>query len=883
MSSTGPSDHPKQIGPYHIVQVIGEGGMGIVFDAEQREPVRRRVALKMLKVGMDTKEVVARFEAERQALALMDHASIAKVFDAGATEEGRPYFVMERVRGIHLDDYCDEHLLTVRERIELFIAICDAVQHAHQKGVMHRDLKPSNVIVADAGGVPIPKVIDFGIAKATGQRLTDRTAVTTYGQTVGTLNYMSPEQAEMDGLDVDTRTDIYSLGIMLFELLVGRVPVDLSQVGTPVFLASLIQRDKSLPTALQVLRSLDPDRRERVAKARSTSRSALEREVAGDLRWILLKATEKDRTRRYQSASELVQDLQRYLNDEPVSARAPSATYRLRKFVRRHRTGAAVAVAGILAILFGSVAATVGMVRAQRAEAAAALEAETAVRVSEFLTDLFEVSDPSIARGGSVTARELLDSGAVRVRSELADQPALQARLMTVIGDVYRSLGAYEQGQPLLEEALALYQSEVDAPLEAARTKNKLAYLLVHAADYERAQALALEARETFREELGEGSSPAAEALNHYAFSRLRADDDPAGLAELLTAALPAQRARLGPRSEGVGNTMDHLCWANLRAGDEVAADSMCYATLELRRDILGWDHPTVGYTLTRVAGLRSGQGRHREALAHYEEALDIADKLYEGVHPEVAYPLEGIAGQYRRLGEPERALPFAERALAVRRQVLQPDNPEIARSLTLLGLIYSELDRLDQSMAVNREAVEIQERAFGPDSPRLIIPLNNLAVQQEQIGALAEAEATMGRAQALVERHRDELDLVRLVVTLNYAEILAARGRIEDAERRATVAYEGFVESVGEQHWRTAFARAVLGHTLGLSGRHEAAETALTESWGVLQESQPRGSEQRRDAARYLVELYERIGQASAAARWRDTLNAEEGAGAQP
>jgi serine/threonine protein kinase len=455
-------DHPERIGPYRIVQVIGEGGMGVVFDAEQREPVRRRVAIKMMKVGMDTREVVTRFEAERQALALMDHANIAKVFDGGATEEGRPYFVMERVRGIDLDDYCDEHLLTVRERIELFIDICDAVQHAHQKGIIHRDLKPSNILVADADGVPTPKVIDFGIAKATGQRLTDRTAVTTYGQTVGTLSYMSPEQAEMDGLDVDTRTDVYSLGIMLFELLAGRVPLDPGEVGAPVFLAGLIQRDKSLPTAVQVLRTLDEDRLERVATARSTSRSALERAVAGDLRWVLLKATEKDRTRRYQTASELAQDLRRYLNDEPISARAPSATYRLRKFVRRHRAGAAVAAAGIVAVLVGSVGATVGMVRAQRAEAAAALEAETAVRVSEFLTDLFEVSDPSNARGASVTAREMLDSGAVRVRSDLADQPALQARLMTVIGDVYRSLGLYEQGQPLLEEALALYESDVD-------------------------------------------------------------------------------------------------------------------------------------------------------------------------------------------------------------------------------------------------------------------------------------------------------------------------------------------------------------------------------------------------------------------------------------
>ena len=353
-----------RIGPYKLLQVIGEGGFGVVYMAEQEEPIRRRVALKLVKLGMDTKEVIARFEAERQALAMMEHPNIARVLDAGATETGRPYFVMELVRGVPITEYCDENCLSTRERLELFAQVCHAVQHAHQKGIVHRDLKPSNVMVTLHDGRAMPKVIDFGVARAISHPLTDRTLFTEFGQFIGTPTYMSPEQAEMSGLDIDTRSDIYSLGVLLYELLTGTTPYTRGQLKHVARLE-----------ILRVLREVEPPRPSTrlsqmgessvaVARLRGSEPSALEKLLRGDLDWIVMKALEKDRGRRYASASELAADLERYFGGDPVSAGPPDLGYRLRKIVRKHRGKVAAAAAVVLAILAGGSTATWQALRA---------------------------------------------------------------------------------------------------------------------------------------------------------------------------------------------------------------------------------------------------------------------------------------------------------------------------------------------------------------------------------------------------------------------------------------------------------------------------------------------------------------------------------------
>ena len=452
---------------YKLLEELGSGGMGVVYKAEQIKPVKRTVALKIIKLGMDTKQVVARFETERQALAVMDHPNIAKVFDGGATETGRPYFVMEIVRGLPITEYCDKHKLTTRERLELLTHVCQAIQHAHQKGVIHRDLKPSNILVMVQEDKPVPKIIDFGIAKAIEHRLTERTLFTEQGQLIGTPEYMSPEQAEMSGLDVDTRTDIYSLGVMLYELLVGVLPFDPKTLRSASFgEIQRIIREKEPPKASTRLSTLG-DTQTSIAEHRKADPSSLRKELKGDLDWITMRAMAKDRTQRYASASELEADIERYLRHEPVVAGPPSTIYRIRKYIKRHKVGVAAAALVILAILIGITGTSIGLFKAVRAEKKAREEAETAQQVSDFLVELFKVSDPSEARGNTVTAREILDKGADKIDRELKDEPLVRARLMNTMGEVYHSLGLYNDAQALLEKGLAIREQSLD-PVDPA-------------------------------------------------------------------------------------------------------------------------------------------------------------------------------------------------------------------------------------------------------------------------------------------------------------------------------------------------------------------------------------------------------------------------------
>jgi serine/threonine protein kinase/tetratricopeptide (TPR) repeat protein len=368
-------------GKYKLVEAIGEGGMGAVYLAQQTEPVKRAVAVKVIKAGMDSKAVLARFEAERQALALMDHPNIAKVLDAGTTESGRPFFVMELVKGVPVTQFCDERKLTPRQRLELFVPVCQAIQHAHQKGVIHRDIKPSNVLVALYDDRPVPKVIDFGVAKAAGQTLTDKTLMTGFGAVVGTPEYMSPEQASLNNLDVDTRSDVYSLGVLLYELLTGSTPVDRKSLGKAALMEVLrIVREVEAPKPSAKLSTLDtlPS----VAANRGTEPAKLSRLMKGELDWLVLKALEKDRTRRYDTANGLAADVQRYLSGEPVQAVPPSAAYRLKKFARRNRGPVAAVSLILLALLFGIAGTTFGLLRAEqkRREAEQARADETAAK-----------------------------------------------------------------------------------------------------------------------------------------------------------------------------------------------------------------------------------------------------------------------------------------------------------------------------------------------------------------------------------------------------------------------------------------------------------------------------------------------------------------------
>jgi eukaryotic-like serine/threonine-protein kinase len=452
-------EHPcGAIGPYKLLQSIGEGGMGTVWMAEQTQPVQRKVALKVIKPGMDSRQVIARFEAERQALALMEHPNIAKIFDAGTTEAGRPYFVMELVRGVPLTKYCDEHRLTPRQRLELFVPVCQAVQHAHQKGIIHRDLKPSNILIAPYDGKPVVKVIDFGVAKATGQRLTEKTLFTDFGAVLGTLEYMSPEQAELNNQDIDTRSDIYSLGALLYELLTGTTPLDRARLKQTAFADMLrVIRDEE-PAKPSTRLSESKGTLPSISAQRQTEPAKLTKLVRGELDWIVMKALDKDRNRRYETANGFALDVQRYLADEPVQACPPSARYRLRKLVRRNKRAVAAGVALATLLVLGIVGTSTGLAWALQAERTANLAAEAEARQRQ---------DAETQRDRAQTAEALAQSRigeteAARKEAVANQRTALQAvdQMLTRVAD--DKLADVPQMEPvrkaLLEDALKFYQ-----------------------------------------------------------------------------------------------------------------------------------------------------------------------------------------------------------------------------------------------------------------------------------------------------------------------------------------------------------------------------------------------------------------------------------------
>jgi serine/threonine protein kinase len=468
------------VGLYKLLQQIGEGGMGTVYMAEQSHPVKRKVALKIIKPGMDTRHIMARFQAERQALALMDHRNIAKVLDAGTTADGRPYFVMELVKGVPITRYCDEHHLTPRERLELFIPVCQTIQHAHHKGIIHRDIKPSNVLVCIYNGKPVHKVIDFGVAKATGPKLTEQTLFTEFGAIVGTVEYMSPEQAQLDQLDIDTRSDIYSLGVLLYELLTGTTPLErkrLKQVAVLELLRLVREEEAPRPsTRLSTVEALPS-----IAANRGTERKKLSALMRGELDWIMLKALEKDRERRYEAANSLARDIEHYLHDEAVLACPPTAGYRLRKFARRHPVVLATA-ALVVALVIGTAVAWWQAVRATRAEAAAmvAAEAEKEAKESalkreesalkregetkavlEFVENkVIAAARPKGQEGGQgydVKLADAIQAALPFVEKGFPAQPLIEARLRRTMGLSFLYLGHAQTSREQFEAAHQLY------------------------------------------------------------------------------------------------------------------------------------------------------------------------------------------------------------------------------------------------------------------------------------------------------------------------------------------------------------------------------------------------------------------------------------------
>jgi non-specific serine/threonine protein kinase/serine/threonine-protein kinase len=571
-------DGSEWIGPFRLTGLLGEGGMGSVFLAEQREPVRRNVALKLMRSSITSNLALARFSAERQALARLSHPNIAAMYEAGTTADGFPYFAMEHIEGETLTRYCEAHRLSIRQRLELFRQLCDAVQHAHQKGIIHRDLKPSNVLVTEVEGRAVPKVIDFGIAKAVDQPLTEATLWTGDG-IVGTPAYMSPEALNGVGDDLDTRSDIYSLGVMLYELVAGVRPRDTEGVAMATLMRQVAEEET--PTLRARFRQLSPERRLEIAAARQLDVPLLDRAFAGDLTWIIGKATARDRELRYVSAADFAADIARHLADEPVLAGAPTWRYRTSKFIRRHRAMVVAASLIFLAIIGGVIGTTTAMFRAQRAQSEA--EAE-----SLFLTELFEGANPW-NRQKETTVRELLDEAALRIPTELKGYPASRAELLLTIGTSQFHLGHLERAESLLREALRvrIEVSGADSPL-VARIQNVLALVRDDLGD-------SVEAEKLLRDSI---------VIRENAYGRLH----------------PA-----------VARGLFDLSNVLQSSGKLVEAEKLNEASLRLRRVLQARGNPdvevtTVAMTVGALAEKKAALGKTREAEAMFRESLAMRD-----------------------------------------------------------------------------------------------------------------------------------------------------------------------------------------------------------------------------------------------------------------
>jgi serine/threonine protein kinase/tetratricopeptide (TPR) repeat protein len=828
------------VGPYRLVQKLGEGGMGTVWLAEQSQPVKRRVALKLIKAGMDTARVVARFEQERQALALMDHPHIAKVLDACATAQGRPYFVMELVKGIPITRYCDQECLTPRERLRLFIPVCQAVQHAHTKGIIHRDLKPSNVLVAPYDGRPVPKVIDFGVAKATGPRLGEESVVTEVGSLVGTLEYMAPEQAELNNLDVDTRADVYSLGVLLYELLAGSPPFTAKQL-----------RGAALPEVLRMIREVEPptpstrlsltEELPAIAAKRKVEPRRLAKVVRGELDWVVMKCLEKDRARRYETADALALDLDRFLKDEPVAAGPPSAGYRLRKFVRRNR-GPVLAVALVVAALVAGIAgSTWQAVRAGQAEGVALDERDAKDEaLKAALASERKAKDAAEAERDARTQAEKAAKAEALAR-ELAQKRLGQVeKANELVASIFQNLDPSpdEKDEPPLKERLLKRIDEAAAQLKEeaigdavamARLQQRLGWTYMGLAEWKKAIAMFGKARQAFQAELGPDDLDTVRATIGLAQAYQRNDQVQEAL-PLLKQVLDARMARLGPDDHETLATDNSLAHAYQQCGQLSQALSLFLQTLEKCQSKLGKDHRLTLTLLNNVAAAYQKNGQVSKAIPFLKQSLDGFKASVGSDHPDTCVAMHNLALAHQVAGQVPTAIALFEVALKGRQDRLGTNHPDTLLTMHELAAAYHAAGRLPEALRLFKEALEGRRTKLGPDHSSTLTSMNGLAVAYKQDGQLEKAiplfeEALKGRRARLGDEHPKTL-----LTMNNLAMAYRAAGKRAEALGLFEEVLKGRRAKLGHDHADTINTMVSLIRAYEENRQLDRAESLLRE-----------------------------------------------------
>jgi serine/threonine protein kinase/Tfp pilus assembly protein PilF len=767
---------------FQLVRKLGEGGMGQVWLAEQTSPVRRHVALKLIKAGMYDEALVQRFQAERQSLAIMDHPAIAKVFDAGATPQGQPYFVMEYVPGLTITEYCDQKKLKIRDRLELFIQACEGVQHAHQKAIIHRDLKPANILVVEVDGKPMPRIIDFGLAKATTPQVAGESIFTQMGHFVGTPGYMSPEQADPTLQDIDTRTDVYSLGVILYVLLTGLQPFETRrQQKQPLdeLLRKLRQEEPPRPSTKV---STDRDSSATTAEARGTEPRQLVSLLRGDLDWITMKALEKDRARRYGAPSELAADIRRHLNHEPVGARPASAGYRLRKYARRHRVAVAVFAGLVLLLAAFSVLQALQLRRITRERDRATRERDRATRITDFMTGMFKVSDPSEARGNSVTAREILDKASNDMQKGLAKDPEVQSQMTQVMASTYTNLGLYPRAYELAKRALDARMSLLgpDDP-KTLESMAQLGWILNHQGKYVEAEKMERQA-------------------------------------------LAGERRILGPEDPLTIETMTNLAYIVQGPGHFDEAEKLAREAIDVGTRRLGPESVQVLGAMGNLGAALWNQGRYAEAEREFRRLVDADRRVFGSDHPATLQAMGNLALPIQSQGHLAEAEQVYREVLAGDQRVLGPEHPRTLQTMVnLASLLFTE-GRFADSEKLNREALAIQLRVVGPENPYTLLSKANLADVLFNEGHVQEAEKLQRETLETMVRTLGPEHPGTLQAQTDLATTLIREGGYAEAENHARGAFEALIRTMGPQHPLTLNALQQLGTAMALDHRYAEA-----------------------------------------------------------
>jgi serine/threonine protein kinase/tetratricopeptide (TPR) repeat protein len=815
-----------RIDRYKLLSILGEGGMGIVYLAEQERPVKRQVALKVIKPGMDSKRVLARFEAEQQALALMEHPHVARVHDAGLTASGRPYFVMEYVKGIPINEYCDKHRLTIEERLRLFLHICEAIQHAHQKGIIHRDVKPSNILVTIEDKQASPKVIDFGVVRAISQPLTERTLYTEQGQFVGTPEYMSPEQADPNNQDIDTRTDVYSLGVVLYELVAGVLPFDpqtLREHGIDGARKVICEKEPQTPSTklsqTSVKKATDSARRRR------TNQRQLQRRLQGDLDWITLKAMEKDRTRRYASAGELAADVERHLNNEPTTAGRPSVAYKARKFVRRHRALVSGLAAVLVVLIIGTIVSLIFAFRAERIS-------DEATIITKFLQeDVFGAMNAQERGGRQVAIKEILDIASSKVSRKFGDSPLVEASIQKTLGGLYAEATHFEEGESHLKRSL-----------------------------------------EIFTRELGRGDIRTVEVLDHlgrlyWGWWRYREAE------QYLSEALTARNRLLGPDHPDTLTTKRWLGFTYFALGCAKKAEQSLAETYQSTQRILGESHPEALQCMFFHGCALLTCGRYSEADETLVHALELSSKALSPTHPLKAYPSALLGRLYSRQGRYVEAENLLSSALQISREAWGEHNGGTFHNVAALAENYARQGQIAKAENLLLESVQIGEKEKETHSEVEVqtLPYPSFFYLWQRRYGDAENSVKKARSASLAAYGTEHP--ITLLNTIVLGMVYREQGQYDEAEELLRDAVEFAREYITDESINTASVLHELAVLYQKQGKHIEAERLHLEVLDIQRHLLVENHWHTLGTIRHLIALYTAWNKPQESRKWFDVL----------